>query len=528
MKQFHKCCALIIAATIIAVALRLPQLRQRPMHCDEAVHAAKFDELLEDGIYRYDRYEYHGPTLNYFTLIPAWLCGVRTYASLNETVLRIVPVFFGVLLVALSGLLVKGLGCKAAVITALLAAVSPAMVFYSRYYIQEILLVCFSFGLIVCGYRYLRRANMAWAIGAGAFIGLMHATKETCIISWLAMAGGLLSLMLTNRTTGVLEQIKTIKLWHVVAALASVVVVSASFNSSFFTNIAGIWDSLRTYEIYFGRAGQNKLHIHPWYYYLWMLIYSKASAGPLWSEGVIVILAIAGYIAAISKIKFHDELIDRNLLRFLAFYTLILTVIYSAIPYKTPWCLLGFLHGMILMAAVGAAVIIERLPAVPGRVFLILLVIAGGWLTFQACQGSYRYYDDHANPYVYAHTGRDVFAMVDRIEKIARADKAGRDMYIQVIASDDDYWPLPWYLRSFSRVSWQNKIDNDLPSAPVIIASVDMEPELIKKLYQQPPPGQRPLYMPLFDSYMQLRPTVELRGYVKKSLWDDYQRTKND
>jgi predicted membrane-bound mannosyltransferase len=259
-----------------------------------------------------------------------------------------------------------------------------------------------------------------------------------------------------------------------------------------------------------------------------MLIYSRTSTGPLWSEGVIIVLAIAGYIAAFSKIKFADELIDKNLLRFLAFYTLILTVIYSAIPYKTPWCLLGFLHGMILMAAVGAAVIIERLPVVPGRVFFILLVISGGWLTFQAYQGSYRYYDDHANPYVYAHTSRDVFAMVDRIEEIAKADKAGHDMYIQVIASDDDYWPLPWYLRSFSRVSWQNRIDNDLPSAPVIIASADMEPELIKKLYQQPPPGQRSLYIPLFDRYMQLRPTVELRGYVKKSLWDDYQRIKND
>jgi hypothetical protein len=29
----------------------------------------------------------------------------------------------------------------------------------------------------------------------------------------------------------------------------------------------------------------------------------------------------------------------------LAFYTLILLALYSAIPYKTPWCLLGFLHG---------------------------------------------------------------------------------------------------------------------------------------------------------------------------------------
>jgi hypothetical protein len=30
--------------------------------------------------------------------------------------------------------------------------------------------------------------------------------------------------------------------------------------------------------------------------------------------------------------------------------------------------------------------------------------------------------------------------------------------------------------------------------------------------------------VPLFDSYMELRPQVELRGYVTKELWDNYQR----
>ena len=44
-----KGCALILAATIVALALRLPRLHQRPMHGDEAVHAIKFEDLLERG-----------------------------------------------------------------------------------------------------------------------------------------------------------------------------------------------------------------------------------------------------------------------------------------------------------------------------------------------------------------------------------------------------------------------------------------------------------------------------------------------
>jgi len=59
------------AIVVLAAALRLPALDVRPMHTDEAVHAAKFARLLQQGLYEYDPEEYHGPTLNYLTLIPA-------------------------------------------------------------------------------------------------------------------------------------------------------------------------------------------------------------------------------------------------------------------------------------------------------------------------------------------------------------------------------------------------------------------------------------------------------------------------
>jgi hypothetical protein len=29
------------------------------------------------------------------------------------------------------------------------------------------------------------------------------------------------------------------------------------------------------------------------------------------------------------------------------------------------------------------------------------------------------------------------------------------------------------------------------------------------------------MYVPMFDRYVELRPRVEVRGYVAKSLWDD-------
>jgi hypothetical protein len=47
-----------------------------------------------------------------------------------------------------------------------------------------------------------------------------------------------------------------------------------------------------------------------------------------------------------------------------------------------------------------------------------------------------------------------------------------------------------------------------------------MEPDLVRKLYEGPLPGERELYMNMFPGYVELRPQVEIRGYVAKSLWD--------
>ena len=529
MNWSKKCCLPILAATIVAIALRLPLLEQRPMHGDEAVHAEKFRLLLEEDFYRYDRYEYHGPTLNYLTLIPARLSSAEKLTEVSEFTLRIVPVFFGVSLVLLLLLLADGLGRTAAVCAAVLTAISPAMVFYSRYYIQEMLLVCFTFGAITCGYRYTQSRNITWALLTGMFLGLAHATKETFIIAFDSM---LLALVLTlllrsrrNGPCGFIKAIRAVKPSHFIALVAAAVVVSALFYSSFLTNPNGILDSIRTYATYFDRARQNQSHIHPWHYYLKILIYYRYGSGPIWTEALIVFLAIVGFIVILRGKGLPS--VNIHLLRFIGFYTLIMTVLYSVIRYKTPWCLLGFLHSMILLAGVGAVALVRLAPNVLPRVLIGLLLVAGGvHLTWQAYLGSYKFYADSRSPYVYAHPTTDVFTIVQRVEEMARAHPDGYETPIQVICPEYDYWPLPWYFRSFTRVGWWNKVDEDAAAAPIIIASTSVETELTDKLYELTPPEERQMYLFLFDRpyYMWLRPKVKLLGLVRKDLWDRFQQ----
>ena len=265
---------------------------------------------------------------------------------------------FGVGLILLLPLVADGLGRQRHALGRLFTAVSPAMVFYSRYYIHEMLLVFFTFLALAAGWRYWRSRKIGWALLAGAGVGLMHATKETFVITLAAAA---LALAVEPRfgTAGLTPPpLRTGRpassSSHLAAGFAVWLVVALLLFSSFFTNAAGPLDSVRTYLPWLHRAGGDSPHIHPWNFYLHRLLFFHVAKGPVWSEALILVLAVVGAWAAFARKGLADA--SASFVRFLAFYTFALTAAYSLISYKTPWCLLSFWHGMILLAGVGAAV----------------------------------------------------------------------------------------------------------------------------------------------------------------------------
>ena len=129
------------------------------MHADEANQAVKFGDLLERGDYRFDPKDHHGPTLYYLTLPAARAAGATTLAGLDERTLRLVPALFGAALLVVLLLFSGGLSREAILAAAALAAVSPALTYYSRFYIQETLLVFFLAVLLGAGWRYARRRS---------------------------------------------------------------------------------------------------------------------------------------------------------------------------------------------------------------------------------------------------------------------------------------------------------------------------------------------------------------------------------
>lgn len=492
---------LFLAVIVLALLFRFLALDLRPMHHDEANQAVKFGALLEEGEYRYDPEDHHGPSLYYISLPFAWLLSGTTLAALNETVLRLVPAFFGIGMLILFLLIQPSLDRAALIFAGILLAISPVMVFFSRFYIQETLLVFFTLGFMFFVWRYSQKSSTGWALAAGVFAGLMFATKETCIIAFVAVLG---AVVLTQRFVPAFK--------HGLVFLGSALLITFVLFSSFFRNFAGPLDSILSFGTYFQRAGDAGWHAHPWHYYLKMLVFSKFGSGPVWSEGLIVFLALVGCVAAFSRIRREGP--GTGLVRFLFFYTLISFFIYSMIQYKTPWNILPFYIGMILLAGYGSLIFIRLFKGRGGQVLvalgiLVLLVQLG----IQSYRANFRFYADSRNPYVYAHTSTDFMRLVERIHDLKPLHPHGQAMLIKVITGPYETWPLPWYLRQFSQVGYWGEVDDakDFMNASVIVSSEEklaaLQPYLEGK-YQ--------------TEYYSLRPEVLLALHIRNDLWERF------
>lgn len=509
-------------AVLGALLFRVIRLDVRPMHPDEANQAVKFGDLLERGEYRYDPSGHHGPSLYYLTLPVAKAAAQKTFAGLSETTLRLVPALFGTGILLLLLLFAGGLSREAALAAAALAAVSPAMTYYSRFYIQETLLVFFLAALVGSGWKYARTRSGWWAVAAGFSAGLMFATKETSLILFGSLAAALGLVFFTDKFGAHRKGVVTAggawswraaakRRWavpHAALFLAAGALTAILFFTSFFQNPSGIVDSIRAIGHYLGQAGNPGVHAHPWVYYLQTLAYSKPGGGPIWSEAFILFLAVAGGIAAFG----HDAGRDGNprFARFVLYFTVITAAVYSLVPYKTPWNVLPFYFGIILLAGNGVGLLlrISRFKLVKLLV-LALLVPGFASLVTQAYRANFVLHSDPQNPYVYAQTSPDFLKLVVAVEKIAAAAPEKKGLLIKVIAPPEETWPLPWYLRRYGRVGyWTSpQAAGDLGDAAVVISSASFAEEIGAAL--------GPSYRRTFYG---LRPEVLLSLFVRQDL----------
>jgi hypothetical protein len=123
---------------------------------------------------------------------------------------------------------------------------------------------------------------------------------------------------------------------------------------------------------------------------------------------------------------------------------------------------------------------------------------------------------------VYAHTTNDVTTLVKGDGSIALC-ASGLSTPIQVIMPNDQYWPLPG-TSACPNVGWWSEPAETFTPTPIILAAPEVEPALLPRLYDIPGPGERMLYVPLFERPLQLRPGRVIAGYVTVEIWEAMQR----
>ncbi len=503
--------SLILAALALALASRLAALDRRPMHHDEANQAVKFGALLETGEYRYDATDHHGPTLYYLTLPFAWARGQTTLASLDEWTLRAVPACFGIALILLFPLLAAGLGRPAAAAGALLTAISPALTYFSRFYIQESVFVWFSIAFLIALGRYVQRPGAAAAIWAGVFAGLAYATKETsAIVLVAAIVAAAVAQRWTaapdGRGTAVLPAASRARAGQMIAGLTAALAVAWVFYSSFFTYPSGLFESFKAFSVYAERGVASGPHVQGWDYYLRLLSFSS-SGGLVWTEGLVLVLALVGIVAAFlrSSSGFWP--------RYIALYALITAVAFSAIPYKTPWNALPFYAGFVVMAGFGAATLIDRAGIAPrqgtrrGRA-------PRGRAATSACRTggpTAATRQTRAIPMSTRRPAPTSSAWWRASTTCAALHPDHARVLVKVVAGPYEQWPLPWYLRRMPRVGYWPRAEDAgrLDDAAIVVASQDNASAVAAAL------GER-----YVSEFYGLRPEVILTISIERGLWD--------
>jgi len=520
-KAFAYLFVLVLAA---ALFVRLYRLDLRPMHHDEANQAYKFGQLLEKGQYRYDPADHHGPTLYYFSLPFAWLSGQKTYAELTEGTLRGVTVFFGLLTMLVLLAAGRYLTFSEKFWAAVFLALSPPLIYFNRFYIQESLFVAFGLAFVIFLWRFFQKPAYKEAAWLGISAGLLYATKETSLI---VLATSVLALAVVwslswaksrkrsshksesgSSQKKVLTEIKKVAL-PLALAILLFLAVSFVFYSSFFQQPQGFLDSFRAFSNYGQKAMEPGWHRHGFWYYFSLLFYHKGRGhSPVFSEIPFLLLALAGVVLSFARMSRKNA---ENFRGYLALFSLLTALVYSAIPYKTPWNMLIFYAGFLILAGIGFVYVLELIKIRQAKIILAGALLF--WTGWQAYLVNFYFHSYPDNPYVYAQTSPDFLRLVARVDELSQVAAEGKNMFIRVIAPPDETWPLPWYLRKYTQVGYwtsNEQVESLEPAALVIMSAAEASRRSEKELE------------PYVTQYYSLRPDVLMVLLIRQDLWENY------
>ena len=186
---------------LVALGLRLWELDGRPMHYDESLHVHYSWRLAIGEGYSHSPWM-HGPFQVHLTAF------IFKIFSDSDFTARLAYALFGTVLVFLPYYLRTYLGRHGAILTSLMLALSPSLLYFSRFGRNDILMVVWAVALLILMWRYINEGRNRYLYMASAVLALAFATKETSYILMAIFGAMLLVLSLTELVPWILGRAK--------------------------------------------------------------------------------------------------------------------------------------------------------------------------------------------------------------------------------------------------------------------------------------------------------------------------------
>lgn len=436
----------------LALVLRLVDLGERPYHHDESQDAYFSWVLLTSGTYEYDPL-LHGPLRFYLTAATMGVLGDSDFTA------RLPPVLMGTAMVALAWGLRPLLGRIAAFTVAVLLAVGPSYLYFSRFAREDIYIACLTLALLVVVFGLLERPRPWQPAATGALLAASFATKESTFITAFVFVTFLIAWWLHDLVRGRRDLVRRLALgrgaW--LSGIGAFGIVYLLLFTTFLTQLDhwdGLWEGLDywlgQHEV--GRGGEARV------FYAVILGLN---------EWPVVGLGMVGAFAAWRR--------PAPLPVFSVWAFVVSLAVYSWAGEKFAWLVLHPLLPLIALAGLGVQFVWRLRHPLMRRAGLALTALAAVYVGLSSWWVNAEHRTDPRELLVSTQSSEEVLEIRDRVVALAgERRRAGEPpLTVTVDTSQGATFPWAWYFRDLESVAYVDLSGPGTtpPSSDVLLAT---------------------------------------------------------
>lgn len=459
-----------IGLLVLALGLRLFSLGDRPLHHDESIHAHFCYTILSTGDYKYDPV-YHGP-VQYAMVTSSFVLEKLLHVFdvtkpdlqfQGEFYARLPAALGGVLLVALALLLRPRFGRAAAFAAGALLALSPNMLYVTRFCREDIWSLLGTAGGLLAFDAWLRTKRLKSLVHAALWFAVAFAAKENFYV--------FLALLVPSTLVYACEPVRGFDRWGRVRQLVDFLkenefaiyggllvffVVSELLYTVMLIHPESGNPVFAAISYWYGQHKIERVGGPKTYYLPRLALYEFAIFVPAF-------VWIAARLRRLSAIE-----------RFLAGWGVSSLLMYGYLGEKTPWLMVHQILPFVPLAALAWAHLAELAPTPKG---LTLRAAAGlmGVASFVTMLSLCFWYPSltpdvpKAEAAIYVQTSPEILPVV---RDMTAAFAAGADPNGAV--DGEAGWPFTWYVRE-QKVMWEMPKDGRKP--PVVVVNPEKQDE---------------------------------------------------